>query len=95
MPRLLTGFATVYVSPIESPFTFFEIEREIFISNAIEPTKMVLSLIPEVLDPVNVIVMFNKGHRMINTNTTKAGDIQGIVAGQGIGLDNSRAQSFG
>ena len=82
-------------SSLETPFTFFQIERKRFFLNPIEATQLPCGLIPEIFNAINVFAMLNERRGMIHTHMVKTRDIQGIGTGQGIGLDRCyRAQSF-
>ena len=91
-------------STVNPPLTFFQIERKRFFSHAVEPPPMAFGLVPEIFNAVNVIAMFHKRLGMINPQMMQTRDIQCVVTGQRIGVDNAvghthlsdnRQQGFG
>ena len=50
---------------------------------------MSLGLVPKVFNAINVVVAIDKGRGMVNPNMMETRDIQGVVTGQGIGIDNA------
>ena len=53
---------------IEPPFTLFEKQIEVGFRYAVVTAHMPLCLVPEILDPVNVILLFGKFFGMIDPN---------------------------
>jgi len=48
--------------------------------NTVKLPPMSLSLIPQVLDPIDVIMLMSKEFRMVDSVVLKLGHIQGIIA---------------
>ena len=76
-------------SAIKSPFTFLQVKGKRFFANPIEPTQVAFRLVPKVFNAVNVIAVINESGGMIHSQMMKTRDIQGIVTGQSIGIDNT------
>ncbi len=57
--------------------------------NAIEALQMMLRMVPEVLDPVDMVSGFDKFLRVTNAVMSEPGDIQSIIAQKAINIDNA------
>ena len=57
--------------------------------DTVEFTHVALGLVPEILDPVDVIMTVCKEMRMIDPEVVKGRDIQHIVATPAVGIDDT------
>ena len=57
--------------------------------NAIETAQMAFGLVPEILDPINVISSIRKPLSMVNPMMLKDRNIQHIVGGKSVGIDDA------
>ena len=62
--------------------------------NAIETAQMALGLVPEILDPVNVVFAIGKPSSMVNPMVLKGGNIEHIVGDKGVGIDDAVGHDF-
>jgi len=74
---------------VETPFTFFPVERKRFFAKPIEPSHMPVGLVPEIFNAIHVVAVLNKRRGMIQAHVMKPRDIQGIITGQRIGIDHA------
>lgn len=77
------------VSSIEAPFAFLKEQEKAVPGDAVEPSQMALGLVPEVLNPIDMVVPVGKTLRMIDANMMKIRNIQGIVARKPISVDDA------
>ncbi len=57
--------------------------------NTTETSHMTLRLVPEVLDPVDMVSGFDKFPRVINATMSEPGDIQSVITENAISIDNA------
>ena len=57
--------------------------------DAVITVQMAFRLVPEVLDPVDMIPVFDEPFRVIDPNVKKIGDIKGIVGCEAVGVDDA------
>ena len=50
---------------------------------------MALSLVPEIIDPVDVVPIFRKGLRVVDADVSELRDVQHIVAAEAIGAGDT------
>lgn len=50
---------------------------------------MALGLVPEILDPIDVVVLFCEGLGMVDPEMTKAGHIEYVIGSKRIGIDDA------
>ena len=62
--------------------------------NAIETAQMRLGLVPEILDAVDVIPAIGKPFRMVDPVVLEGRNIQNIVGGEGVGIDDRVGHDF-
>ncbi len=74
---------------IDALFAFLDKEMEMLAGNTIEAPQMTIRLVPEVLDPVDMVSGFDKFLRVINALMSKTGDIRSIIAQKAISIDNA------
>ena len=60
--------------------------------HAVEFPHVALRLVPEILDTVDVVLFVCKQLRVIDPHMTEIGDIEGVVAGPGIRVDDAIGQ---
>lgn len=65
---------------IEAPFTLFDEQVKVLLGNAVIAPQVPLGLVPEVLNPINVINVLCEQFRMVNPDVMKLGNIQNIIA---------------
>ena len=58
------------------------------LGNTVKFAEVTLGLVPEVLDAVAVVFTVRKALGMVDPQMPKAGNIQGIVARQGVTVDD-------
>ena len=58
------------------------------LGNTVKFTEVTLGLVPEILDAVDVVFTSSKELGMVDPQMPEAGDRQGIVAGQGVTIDD-------
>jgi hypothetical protein len=63
------------VSSIESPFTLLQKPVKISTFYPVKSAHMTLGLVPEVLDPIDVILLISKQLRVVDTYMPKRGNI--------------------
>ena len=54
------------VTTVEAPFAFLDEKKEAFLGNAVEPSAVALGLVPEVFDPVDVVVLVGEQLRVVD-----------------------------
>jgi len=77
------------VSSIEPPFAFLEEQEKAVLGDAVEPFQVSFGLVPEVLNPIDMVVSVGKALRVVDANMVKIRDIQGIVAREPVGVDDA------
>ena len=50
---------------------------------------MALGLVPEIIDPVDVVPIFRRSLRVVDADVTELRDVQHIVAVEAIGADDT------
>lgn len=75
---------------IETPFTFFQKPVEVVRRQAVETTELPLRLVPEVLNPIDMMPSLgHKGLAVIDAPVMKLRDIQHIVRREPIRIDDT------
>ena len=77
------------VTTIEAPFTLFKEQKETILRDTVEPAEMALGLVPEVFNPVDMVLTSDKTVRMIDPNMIKIRDVQGIVACKAVSVHDT------
>ena len=62
---------------------------EVLFRDAIETAQVPFGLVPEILDPVDMVAVFRKGFRVIDPHMVELGNIQGVIAGEAICIDDA------
>ena len=63
------------ITSIESPFTLLQKPVTISTFYPVKPAHVTLGLVPEVLDPIDVILLIGKQLRVVDTHMPKRGNI--------------------
>ena len=79
---------------IEAPLTFFEEPVEVLRFDAVEFAKMPFGLVPEVLDPIDVVVSISEELRVVDSHVVKITDIKGIVGLESVGVNDAIGNHF-
>ena len=77
------------VTSIEPPLTFLEEQKKAILWDTVEPSHVPFGLVPEVLDPIDVILPVSKALRVIDSNMVEVRDIQDVIALESICVDNA------
>ena len=64
------------------------------LGNAVELAHMTFRLVPEVLDPVDMVPAFNELVGMVDANMMKRADIEHIVTAKRVGVDDAVRNDF-
>lgn len=72
------------ITTIEPPLALLEEQKEAVPGDAVEPSEMALGLVPEILNPVDVVLPVNKPLRMVDPDVVEVRDIQRIIAPEGV-----------
>ena len=62
--------------------------------NTIKLAQMTLRLVPEILNPVDVILLVGKEFRMVDPQVLEVRDIQYVIAAPAIRIDNTVRHHF-
>ena len=81
------------VTAVETPFAFFEEQKETFPRDAIKPSEVAFRLVPEVLDSIYVALAVNETLGVIDPNMMKIRDIQSVVALESVCVDDAVGQN--
>ena len=73
---------------IEAPFALFEIEVKVLARDAIETAQIALGLVPEVLDPVDVIDFICEQFRMVYPHVVELGNVQHVISSEAVCVDD-------
>ena len=57
--------------------------------NTVETTHMALRLVPEILDPIDGIILMGKQLRVVDMDMPERGNIQGIIRPKPVGIDDT------
>ena len=79
---------------IEAPFALFDKEREIVMGDAIVAAQMMLGLVPEILDPVDVIVLVSEQDGVVDAEVLELGHVEYIIASERISIDDTIGPDF-
>ena len=82
------------VSSIEAPLTFLQKPVKILLLDTIKFPQMSLRLIPEILDSVDMIFPLGKQGGVINPSMMKRGNIQRVIALQGVRIHHTIGHHF-
>lgn len=74
---------------VEAPLTRLEIEGKSFLGNAVEVTHMPLRLVPEILDPVDMVAVLCKQLGMIDPKMLESRGIENIIGLPAVRIDNA------
>ena len=74
---------------IEAPFALLEIEMEVLAWDAIKASQMTLCLVPEVLDPVDVVPVMNKRLGMIDVDMMELRNVEHIMGAKAVSVDDT------
>ena len=77
------------VASIEAPFTFLQEPVKIVLFDAVKSAHMALSLVPEVLDAVDVILLVSKQFRVVDAHVMKIGHIQRVIRPEGVRVNDA------
>ena len=80
------------VTAVEAPLAFLEEKKETFLGNAVEPSEVALSLVPEVLDPVDVVVLVSKQLRVVDAGVMEVRHVKRVIAPEAIRVDDAVGQ---
>jgi len=72
------------ITTIEPPLTLLKEQKEAVPGDAVEPSGMALGLVPEILNPVDMVLPVNEPLRMVNPDVVKVRDVQRIIAPEGV-----------
>jgi hypothetical protein len=76
-------------SIIKPPFAFLQEQIEVFTGHAIEFSQVPFSLIPKILDAINMVVIGSKKLAMIDTIMLKLRNIERVISAEAIGVDDA------
>ena len=74
---------------IEPPFAFFQEQIEVLFRHAVVTPQVPFSLVPKILNSVDVAFLFDECLRMINANMSELRDIQNVVGAEAVGIDDA------
>ena len=77
------------VTAIEAPFALLQEEVKTLFGHPVEAPKMPLCLVPEVLDPIDVVPFVDEPFRVVDPNMVEVRHIQSIVARKAIRVDDA------
>lgn len=77
------------VSGIEPPFTLLKEQEEAIFGDAVEPSHVALGLVPEVLNPIDVVLSVSKTLRVVYADMVKIRDVKGIITREAVGVDDA------
>lgn len=66
-----------------------EEQQEAVFGDAVESSQMTFGLVPEVLNPIDVVLPVGKAFRVVNADMVEIRDIQGIVARESVRVDDA------
>ena len=78
-----------WVGVVEAPDTLLQVEVEGVFWDAIETSEMSFSLVPEVLDAIDVIDLLGEVFGVIDALMMKAFNVQSVVADEAIGINHA------
>ncbi len=64
---------------VEAPFTLFDEQVEVLLGDAVVTSQMPFGLVPEVLDPVDVVGIIGKQFRMVYPHVVELGNVQHVI----------------
>ena len=77
------------VAFIEAPLALLEEQVEALPGYPVEPAQMTLRLVPEILNSIDMIMFVGKSFGVVDPDVVEAGDVQGVVAGETVGVDDA------
>jgi len=80
------------VTTVEAPLAFLEEKKEAFLGNAVEPSEVALGLVPEVLDPVDVVVLVGEQLRVVDAGVMEARHVKRVIAPEAVRVDDTGGQ---
>ncbi len=80
------------VTTVEAPLAFLEEKKEAFLGNAVEPSEVALGLVPEVLDPVDVVVLIGEQPRVVDAGVMEARHVKRVIAPEAVRVDDAVGQ---
>ena len=80
------------ITTVEAPFAFFEEKKEAFFGDTVEPSEMALGLVPEILDPVDVVVLIGEQLRVVDAGVMKARHVKRVIAPEAVRVDDAVGQ---
>ena len=81
------------VATIEPPLAFLEEQKKAVLGDAVEPSQVALGLVPEILDPVDVVLPVREALRMVDPDMVEVRDIQGVIASETVRVDDAVGQN--
>jgi hypothetical protein len=79
---------------VEAPFALFDEEREMVFGDAVIAAQMALGLVPEILDPIDVIMLVSKQDGVIDPQVLELRDVEHIIAPERVGVDDAIGPYF-
>lgn len=64
---------------IKAPFALLDEQVEVLLWNAVVAAQMPLGLVPEVLDPVDVVGFVSEELRVVDPHVVELGDINDVI----------------
>jgi hypothetical protein len=74
---------------VEAPFALFDEEVKVLTRDAVVPPQAALRLVPEVLDPIDVIALIGKQFRVVDPEVVELRYIEHIIAFEAVRVDNA------
>ena len=77
------------ISSTRAPFTLLQKPVKIIGFDPVKPAHVTLGLVPEILDPIDVITLIGEQLRVVDTHMLERGNIQRIIRPKRIGIHDT------
>ena len=74
---------------VEAPFALLQIEMEVLAGDAVEAPEMAFRLVPEILDPVDVVPVICESLGMVDAHMVELRHVENVVSAEAVGIDDT------
>ena len=80
---------------IEAPFIFLQKPIKIVLLNAVEHPHMSFGLVPEIIDPADMVAFVSEQFRVVDAQMMKIRNIKRIVGSEGVRINDTATMLSG
>lgn len=73
---------------IETPFAFLDEQVEVLLGDTVVASHVAFCLVPEVLDPVDVVGIFGEQFRVVDAHMVELLNVQNVIGSEAVGIDD-------